>query len=316
MPQKMTEFLNKPGAKPEREADLDDEFESDSETGLLNVSLLRLEGATARAEGAQENLKVFRRTWGNAIPDETTSEFSSDVSTQPDVKPINRAAVYPKSHMLHFSVLAALVLFEGLANAYFFSTGSDLGLLGGWLQAITVSFTNVITAFFLIGFIGLRLMANPHKRVHQILGAGVIALTTIALLALNLSAAHYRDLMELHAATLAMGGAEQTGVILDPVQAAWNNMTGLKSLEALLLFILGTTFAAIAAYKGRTFSDAIMGYAGATRKLEKASEGLMKALEEAAKDKDVKKMKGHDLLTKAQVLNVEILRELEGPART
>ncbi|MBL4544474.1 MAG: hypothetical protein JKP95_00655 [Oceanicaulis sp.] len=54
-----------------------------------------------------------------------------------------------------------MVLVEGLINAYFFSKSSDLGLLGGWIQAITVAFTNVITAFFLIGFLGLRLLQNP-----------------------------------------------------------------------------------------------------------------------------------------------------------
>lgn len=269
--------------------------------------MIQLGRTLALASARHDDLLKFRRTWGGAVEDpalgtETTS-----------IKPIDRAAIYPKSHILHFSVLASLVLFEGLANAYFFSTGSDLGLLGGWLQAITVSFTNVIAAFFLIGFLGLRHMSNPHKRVNTGLAAIGMGLGVFVLLALNLSAAHYRDLLEFNAATLALGSSEMTGMVLSPVSEARTNPFAIETLEALLLLVLGTTFALIAAYKGRTFDDAIPGYGGVTRRLESAAADLEKALE--AGWKDAKKLSQHELerLVEAKELHDEICRDLAGP---
>jgi exonuclease VII small subunit len=268
--------------------------------------MIQLSRTVALATARHQDLLKFRRTWGGAVNDTAGTEKT-------DVKPIDRAAIYPSSHILHFSVLATLVLFEGLANAYFFSKGSDLGLLGGWLQAITVSFTNVIAAFFLVGFIGFRHMSNRHRPIISgLAGAGVIV-GIAALVLLNLTAAHFRDLLELNAATLALGGAETTGTVLTPVVEARTNPFGLQTLEALLLFILGTTFAAIAAFKGRTFDDAIPGYGGVTRRLEAATTALEKALESGWKD--AKKLSPHELekLVDAKDLLDDICRDLAGP---
>ncbi|RKQ95670.1 hypothetical protein [Maricaulis maris] len=269
-------------------------------------ALIQLGRARAIARARREDLLKFRRTWGGAVDDTQGTD-------KPAVKPIDRAAIYPDSHILHFSILATLILFEGLANAYFFSTGSDLGLLGGWLQAITVSFTNVIAAFFLVGFLGLRHMSNRNRPILAgLAGAGVLVGVAV-LVMLNLTAAHFRDLLELNAATLALGGAEATGTVLTPVIEARTNPFGLQTLEALLLFVLGTTFAAIAAFKGRTFDDAIPGYGGVTRRLESAARDLEKALETGWKD--ARKLSQPELeeLVDAKNLLDEICQDLAGP---
>ena len=88
------------------------------------VEMTRLRKAMSFADAKRHDMILFRRTWDGAVSFKSTEGES-------DIKPIERAAVYPKSHIMHFSILASLVLFEGLANAYFFSQGSDLGLLGG-----------------------------------------------------------------------------------------------------------------------------------------------------------------------------------------
>ena len=203
----------------------------------------------ARASRAFANLKLFRAThgWAHDAP-------AADADPAKAPQGIQRAAIYPDSHIMHFSILAALVLFEGLANAYFFSTGSDLGLLGGWLQAITVSFTNVIAAFFLVGFLCLRHLMNPKKLWFFIPAA----------------------------ATLAMGGADITGAILAPLPAVFENPFGLQTLEAYLLLTLGLTFAAIAAFKGRTFDDALPGYGVVQRNAERSARELNRTLKKAA----------------------------------
>jgi hypothetical protein len=278
--------------------------------------MIQLGRSVAIASARREDLLKFRRTWGGAYPDPDpehgTATDSATKSAKPR-EPIDRAAIYPTSHILHFSVLAALVLSEGLANAYFFSTGSDLGLLGGWLQAITVSFTNVIAAFFLIGFLGLRHMSNPHKPGLAVPAAIGTIIAVIALGLLNLTAAHFRDLLELNAATLAMGASDVTGLVLAPVTAALADPFGIETLEALLLLVLGVTFAVIAAFKGRTFDDAIPGYGGVTRRLEAAAAELEKTLK--ARVTKTKNGKGVELekLVQAKDLLDEICRDLAGP---
>jgi hypothetical protein len=236
-----------------------------------------LQFAIARANRAFANLKLFRATHGWAFD---APAANADPAKTP--KGIERAAIYPESHVLHFSILAGLVLFEGLANAYFFSTGSDLGLLGGWLQAITVSFTNVIAAFFLIGFLCLRHLMNPKKLWFFVPAAIGLPIAIAFIVVLNLAAAHYRDLLELNAASLALGGADVTGAILAPLPHMFENPFGLQTLEAYLLLTLGLTFAAIAAFKGRTFDDAIPGYGVVQRNAEKSARELNRTLKKAA----------------------------------
>ncbi len=189
------------------------------------------------------------------------------------VAPILRAPAYPDSHIMTFSILAGLVLFEGLANAYFFSKGSDLGLLGGWIQAITVAFTNVIASFFIIGFLGLRMLQNPHRPFSFAAACVFVPVAVLLIGFLNFSAAHYRDLLEINAATLAMGDLAPTGEYLTPITRALT-FAPFETLEALLLFILGMTFAVIAAFKGATFDDRLIGYGAAHRRLVAASSHL------------------------------------------
>lgn len=219
----------------------------------------RLTDAYYRASANFEAYLTFRQTRGRM--------FGGPL---PRERWIDRPASYPDSHIMHFSILAGMVLVEGLINAYFFSKSSDLGLLGGWIQAITVAFTNVIASFFLIGFLGLRLLQNPDRIfsfVAAVIGVPIIVGLVVFL---NYTAAVYRDLLELNAAALALGdlatAAVQQGTvasaedsILAPVTEALR-FEGIKTLEGLLLFILGVTFATIAAFKGATFDDRLIGY--------------------------------------------------------
>lgn len=236
-----------------------------------------LQFALSRARRDFENLRAFRRTSGWAFDDPVGKEKISNAG-----KPVERSAIYPDSHILTFSVLAALVLFEGLANAYFFAGSSDLGLLGGWLQAITVSFVNVITAFFVIGYLCLRHLTNPQKRWSFFAAAAGLPIAIGFICVLNLAAAHYRDLLEVHAATLALGGTEITGELIAPIQSVFSNPFSFQTLEAYLLLTLGLTFAIIAAYKGRTFDDAIPGFGVVQRRAERSARELNRVVKKAA----------------------------------
>jgi hypothetical protein len=48
-------------------------------------------------------------------------------------------ANYPESKVLAFALLLAIVAAESIANSALFAKGSDLGILGGWFQAILIS---------------------------------------------------------------------------------------------------------------------------------------------------------------------------------
>lgn len=263
--------------------------------------------ATANANRAFENLKRFRRTWGWATPD---PDMATEGRSRGATRGIERAAIYPDSHLLHFSVLAGLVLVEGLANAYFFSTGSDLGLLGGWLQAITVSFTNVLAAFFLVGFLCLRHLMNPRKIWFFIPALIGLPIAIGFIIVLNLAAAHYRDMLELNAAALAMGGANVTGHILAPIPQVFADPFGLQTLEAYLLLTLGLTFAVIAAFKGRTFDDAIPGYGVVHRRADRAARELKTALDASARSNTAYGALESEQIERAENLMRDMLTDL------
>ncbi|MGJ3232689.1 MAG: hypothetical protein ACFE0P_12930 [Oceanicaulis sp.] len=227
----------------------------------------RLTYAYQRAASAFDGYLNFKDTRGSRFGEQT------------GVEPIQRAPAYPDSHIMTFSILAGLVLFEGLANAYFFSKGSDLGLLGGWIQAITVASANGIASFFVIGFLGLRMLQNPPRPSSFAAAVVFVPLAPAFIFFLNFCAAHYRDLLEINAAMLAQGGVEQTGEMLTPVTRALT-FAPFETLEALLLFILGITFAIIAAFKGATFDDRLIGYGAAHRRLVNASSHLAAVLKQ------------------------------------
>jgi len=213
---------------------------------------------------------------------------------------LKRSAKYPESHWMTISILAAMVLVEGLINAYFFSKNSDLGLLGGWIQAIVVAFTNVMAAFFLIGFGAIRLAQTSWRKwndeggvqfslsgfIASLTGFVALPIAAAAILVLNKAAAHYRDILELNVADLATGTIIQTAEAgTSPVALALST-TQIVSLEGLLLFVLGVTFACVAAYKGATFDDPVIGFGAAERRLKRSQDQLEHALKHKSKDAD------------------------------
>lgn len=66
-----------------------------------------------------------------------------------------REASYPTSRLLHFGIIALVVVVESVANAEFFASVSTLGLVGGFLQAVGVSLVNVVSGV-LAGYFCLR----------------------------------------------------------------------------------------------------------------------------------------------------------------
>src|SRR5690348_2827040 len=100
-----------------------------------------------------------------------------------------RAASYPQSQFYHFAIVAALALVEWVSLAAFYAEGSDFGLLGGVLIAMTLSIVNVSLAI-LSGSL-LRYVNHRSPRRKGLALTGVAVLYTCFLL-VTLASAHYR----------------------------------------------------------------------------------------------------------------------------
>jgi len=231
---------------------------------------------------------------------------------------IHYVSDHPQVRILNLSVIALLILFESAANAYFFAQQSEFGLSGGIFQAAAVSLANVATSYFIIGYWGLRhasISTDPHKQfwefdsrnVIRAFGMLAVIVGVIIVLLVNLSAAHYRNLLDLKTTLGDTPGAfeafrENTttfprflidadvcnSILTSPMgesigSAATNAMCrpfALHSLDAMVLFALGLAISAVAAFEGRKADAAFPGFSDAARQIERARRDLQYALED------------------------------------
>ncbi|MEO1473765.1 MAG: hypothetical protein AAFS03_07455 [Pseudomonadota bacterium] len=225
---------------------------------------------------------------------------------------------HPDVRILQLSVIALLVLFESAANAYFFAQQSAFGISGGLFQAAAVSLANVATSFFIVGYWGLRHASTPAnwsadprkwdaRNYYKLFGIFAIIVGVIIALLVNLSAAHYRNLIDMQALTeidpasaealaanttsvfrFAISTDVCDAILTSPLgleigSAATNAMCrpfALHSLDAMVLFALGVAISALAAFEGRGADAAFPGLSDAARQAEKAKQDLTFALED------------------------------------
>ncbi len=231
-------------------------------------------------------------------------------------KGIHYVSDHPEVRILSLSVIALLILFESAANAYFFAQQSEFGLFGGLFQAAAVSLANVATSYFIIGFWGLRHASMPgsfrnadtgkiqlfsDRNIIKFFGFFAIAIGVILVLLVNLSAAHYRNILDLQAlgqgfpdvATSTfprfwMDGESCAAVLNSEVgksigSAATNAMCrpfALHSLDAMVLFALGLAISALATFEGRRADAPYPGFSDAARQFERARRDVQDALDE------------------------------------
>ena len=128
--------------------------------------------------------------------------------------------------------LVGLILFllaaESVANSQFFAEGSEFGLLGGTLTAITVSFGNILIPLGL-AFFGHRWFYRCDS--YRVLGMVMIGLFFLWALGFNHLVAQYRESL--------LAAASQDS----------------STLNYVLLFALGTAVAGISFWKMWSFLD-------------------------------------------------------------
>lgn len=221
---------------------------------------------------------------------------------------------HPEMRLLEFSFIALLVIFESAANAYFFAKESEFGLLGGIFQAMAVSLANVAVSYFIIGYWGLRHARMPwngwrdwSRLTIKFFGFAAIFVGTVVVLLVNLSAAHYRNILDLRADNLLAPGEPYMSFPHFPVDpevcaavlgseigqsigsAAANAMcrpATLYSLDAMVLFALGLAISAIAVFEGQGADASFPGLSKAARNFESSRQDLQFALEDYADEFD------------------------------
>lgn len=224
---------------------------------------------------------------------------------------IHYVSDHPQVRLLNLSIVALLVLFESAANAYFFAQQSEFGLSGGLFQAAAVSLANVATSYFIIGFWGLRHASMPRsadgsgwfnrRDVIRLFGILAIIVGVTLVVLVNLSAAHYRNIIDLAADGLnptsdvlsknpffwmspsdceAILGSEIGNSVGSAATSAMCRPMALDSLDAMVLFVLGIAISSLAVFEGRRADSAFPGFSDAARSIEGARRELQGALDD------------------------------------
>lgn len=154
--------------------------------------------------------------------------------------------------------LVALVLIEGLLNAFFFAQGLDSGILGGWVHAGAFSFVNILAAYAW----GRHAIPNLHhvSGTRRLLGAAGIVLGLVVAVAIGLLLAHFRD-------ALTQGTDDAARVAL---RSFTEHPFLLQELYSIVLFGVSVVFAFLAALDAYRFDDPYPGYGSAARRLSSA----------------------------------------------
>src|SRR5688572_10314969 len=97
---------------------------------------------------------------------------------------LTRPATYPEGSatFARYAILLALIVIEGIANAYFFSQGLESGLIGGFLAAGLFAAVNLVTAFVLGKHaVPLVFHQNPLIKALGVVGAAfaIVAMLTV-----------------------------------------------------------------------------------------------------------------------------------------
>lgn len=166
---------------------------------------------------------------------------------------ITRPAEMPSSRVFHFAIVAVVIVLESAANMYFFAQGSELGLLGGLLQALIVSLANVglavATGMFVLPYLN-------HRRPSAVMLASFgLSMFVGFVLFFNLAASHYRDLLEV----------DFDGAMVQALPSLMRDPTAL-SFNSLTLLGVGLLAAGLGLYKGYTADDRYPGLGRAQRR--------------------------------------------------
>lgn len=164
---------------------------------------------------------------------------------------ITRAPQVASNHLLvlKYAILVAIFVFEFIGNGYFLAKGNELGMVGGFTQAMLFAFVNIgFTLFFALICVRRIYLPSIFQKMIGVLSIGIYAVFAISL---NLFLAHYR---EVSGTTFEEAGRAA-------LAQALANPVGLQDIESWLLFASGLLFSLIAFIDGWSLTDPYPGLA-------------------------------------------------------
>lgn len=181
---------------------------------------------------------------------------------------LSREPNYPTSAILHRAIILIVIFGESVANSYFFAKGQDLGLLGGIFQAGLISIANVGSSLF----VGQKVFPLVHHidETKRKIGGAIITVYVGFILAINLSTAHYRALLEY----------DPENAIFKAIRNLIDAPFGIENFDAWILFIIGLIFASLGAAKGYTSDDKYPEYGHMHRSYIKARDSYLESRKE------------------------------------
>jgi hypothetical protein len=173
---------------------------------------------------------------------------------------ISRDAIYPASRLRHLAFLAPILLLESVANAGFFALGSEVGWLGGWAVAASVSGINIVVGA-MSGYFSFRWRHHPRRHMQRVATCGVALYAVVAVL-FNLAVARFRDAAITTGATQAIS-PDQLMDLSQPL-----------SVASIALFLIGLIASGLSCWKGYRADDPVPGHGDRHRRLREADEKL------------------------------------------
>lgn len=181
-------------------------------------------------------------------------------------RPVNPAT----NHAWLGGILAVLFLIETAPNAILFSAGDELGVIGGYAIAVVFSFLNLAFGF-MAGHWGCT--NALHVRHHRkIVGIAFTLTMVVAVVALNLLVAHYRELVGGGASTAEAARQSWTAVMSHPFTLSDSLSVGLAAMGGL--------FSIVALAEGFLWQDPYPGYSAVTHNLLMSERQWTRLLEE------------------------------------
>jgi len=224
-------------------------------------------------ESSKQKIMRFQVKWRDILKNASDEEKKAYRDNKLFIyqNKLSREASYPDVKIYHWSFIILAVLLESMANSFFFANASDVGILGGWFQALFISIINIGSALLIgIYVLPFKNHVDPQKSVI----AKVVASIYLCLIFLfNLASAHYRALLEE-----------------DPFNASKNAISHLiehplkiDNFEAWNLLLLGMLFVIAALIKGYKVDDAYPEYGNIDKKYKSAVNNHSEKREEAIK---------------------------------
>lgn len=187
-----------------------------------------------------------------------------------------RSSKYP---FLNWAIVVVIVLFESILNSSFFATGSEMGLLGGLIQAIVITFINAFLAFTTILLVRRSFVIQNSGMVnfgYKMLVSAIVLFT----IHFHFFVGHYRDALKI----------DPENAYYISIQNYIENLYSLIDFDSYILVILGIILFIIMLLDIYKIKDPYPGY-GEISKDHKTEQEVYENMRLELLDSDVQKNK-------------------------